>query len=88
LFYFHWQKLDLKYFNCSISFIAFNAEIKPFLFSGKFSPGIVRCGTHSDYGIVTFLFQDEAGGLEVQGVDKVKLHFGGMKLHLAFDPGT
>jgi len=36
----------------------------------------------------TFLFQDEAGGLEVQGVDKVKLQFDGMKLHLAFDPGT
>ncbi len=59
-----------------------------FLPLNKFSPGIVRCGTHSDYGIVTFLFQDEAGGLEVQGVDKVRLHFDGMKLHLAFDPGT
>jgi isopenicillin N synthase-like dioxygenase len=31
----------------------------------------VRCGTHSDYGTLTFLFQDKVGGLEVQALDKV-----------------
>lgn len=29
------------------------------------SPGTVRCADHSDYGILTLLFQDEIGGLEV-----------------------
>lgn len=28
----------------------------------------VRCGEHTDYGAVTFLFQDASGGLEVQNV--------------------
>ena len=28
-----------------------------------------RCGEHSDYGTITFLFQDKLGGLEVKGVD-------------------
>ncbi|CAL4185702.1 unnamed protein product, partial [Meganyctiphanes norvegica] len=27
--------------------------------------GSVRCGTHTDYGTITFLFQDTMGGLEV-----------------------
>lgn len=30
---------------------------------------IVRCGEHSDYGTLTFLFQDSMGGLEVRAVD-------------------
>ncbi len=25
----------------------------------------MRCGEHSDYGSITMLFQDDAGGLEV-----------------------
>lgn len=28
------------------------------------SPGVVRCGEHSDYGTITLLMQDELGGLE------------------------
>jgi len=28
-------------------------------------PNTVRCGEHSDYGSITLLFQDDAGGLEV-----------------------
>jgi len=31
--------------------------------------GVVRCGEHTDYGLVTLLFQDSMGGLEVKGVD-------------------
>lgn len=29
------------------------------------SPGTVRLGKHSDYALLTFLFQDMIGGLEV-----------------------
>ncbi|CAL4063291.1 unnamed protein product [Meganyctiphanes norvegica] len=28
--------------------------------------GSIRCGTHTDYGTITFLFQDTMGGLEVR----------------------
>ena len=34
------------------------------------TPGVIRCGEHSDYGTVTFLFQDEMGGLEVRSLDQ------------------
>ena len=30
------------------------------------APGTTRCGEHSDYGSLTFLFQDDLGGLEVR----------------------
>ena len=30
---------------------------------------IVRCGEHSDYGTITFLYQDDMAGLEVRAVD-------------------
>ncbi len=30
---------------------------------------VVRCGEHSDYGTLTFLYQDDIGGLEVRAVD-------------------
>lgn len=29
------------------------------------APNTVRCAQHSDYGILTILFQDDIGGLEV-----------------------
>ncbi|OQV18944.1 hypothetical protein BV898_07003 [Hypsibius exemplaris] len=34
---------------------------------------LTRCGTHSDYGTITLLYQDEIGGLEVENRDDVFL---------------
>ena len=31
---------------------------------------MIRCGEHSDYGTVTFLFQDDLGGLEVKSGER------------------
>lgn len=31
----------------------------------KISEGFTRCEEHADYGLVTLLFQDDIGGLEV-----------------------
>ena len=36
------------------------------MFAGKVAAGTTRCGVHSDYGSLTFLFQDDLGGLEVR----------------------
>jgi len=36
---------------------------------GPVQPGVIRCGEHTDYGLVTLLYQDSMGGLEVKGVD-------------------
>ncbi|XP_076316483.1 uncharacterized protein LOC143228916 isoform X2 [Tachypleus tridentatus] len=33
---------------------------------GILKPNTVRCGEHSDYGTMTFLFQDNVGGLELK----------------------
>ncbi len=35
----------------------------------NFNGTVVRCGEHSDYGTITFLYQDSMGGLEVRAVD-------------------
>ena len=39
------------------------------LFFVEIKEGQVRCGEHSDYAILTLLFQDLIGGLEVTNKD-------------------
>ena len=41
----------------------------PRIDSQDLKPGLVRCGEHSDYGTITFLYNDDLGGLEVRAVD-------------------
>ncbi len=40
-----------------------------FFFLGEVTPGLTRCGEHFDYGTLTFLIQDDIGGLEVKSSD-------------------
>lgn len=42
----------------------------PIADSEVIKPGTVRCGEHSDYGLLTLLFQDDVDGLEVNCSDK------------------
>lgn len=35
----------------------------------KFEDGMMRCAPHTDWGMVTFLFQDDVGGLQVKNQD-------------------
>ena len=49
----------------------------PSLTDSDIQPGVVRCGAHSDYGSITLLFQDDAGGLEVYF--KLPFHYLSMK---------
>ena len=43
----------------------FRSLYYPSLADSHVQPGVVRCGAHSDYGALTPLIQDDAGGLEV-----------------------
>jgi len=56
----HLDNLSIK------SFTTFRSLYYPPTWNNdKVKPGTVRCADHSDYGILTLLFQDEIGGLEV-----------------------
>ena len=46
----------------------------PLLADGTAKPGQVRLGEHSDFGTMTFLFQDDVGGLEVKLPGKGFIH--------------
>ncbi|KAL8851479.1 MAG: hypothetical protein Q9221_003579 [Calogaya cf. arnoldii] len=41
----------------------------PAVEKGAFEGGRMRAGAHSDYGSVTFLFQDQRGGLQVEKLE-------------------
>lgn len=48
--------------NSTISRLLYYPPIKS---PGEIQKHQLRCGEHSDYGTLTLLFQDEAGGLQV-----------------------
>lgn len=53
----------------SASYSAFRTIYYPQI-GNDVAPNTVRCGEHSDYGILTILFQDDVGGLQVRTVDQ------------------
>ncbi len=55
---------------------------------GTFSDGRARAGAHSDYGTVTFLFQDQRGGLQVEKADGSGwMHVEPMEGHIVVNAG-
>ena len=50
------------------SFCKLRSLYYPAIADGGVRPGVTRCGEHSDYGSLTFLFQDSLGGLQIRGV--------------------
>ena len=55
---------------------------------GSFSNGRMRAGAHSDYGSVTFLFQDQRGGLQVEKADESGwVHVEPMEGHIVVNAG-
>ncbi|XP_037035049.1 UPF0676 protein C1494.01-like isoform X2 [Bradysia coprophila] len=53
----------------NVSYSAFRTIYYPQI-GNDVAPNTVRCGEHSDYGILTILFQDDVGGLQVRTVDQ------------------
>ncbi|XP_037050744.1 UPF0676 protein C1494.01-like [Bradysia coprophila] len=52
------------------SYSTFRTIYYPRISDDDVAPNTVRCGEHSDYGILTILFQDNVGGLQVRTVDR------------------
>ena len=50
------------------SFCKLRSLYYPAIADAGVRPGVTRCGEHSDYGSLTFLFQDSLGGLQIRGV--------------------
>ena len=50
------------------SFCKLHSLYYPAIADSGVRPGVTRCGEHSDYGSLTFLFQDSLGGLQIRGV--------------------
>lgn len=53
----------------------FRSLYYPSLADSDVKPGVVRCGSHSDYGTITLLLQDDIGGLEVKYIIEILSQF-------------